>query len=91
MLEDERCLKLIEEIEAFRKANVNAMRAEKQEDEKGFRIGSIWEQLKKLLIWLMKNDITKGVELLKLLFVEGTKSLKMREESWNRRILCLLR
>ena len=65
MLEDDRCQKLIEEIEAFRKAKVKAMRAEKQGEEKGFRIGSIWEQLKKLLIWLMKNDIAKGVDLLK--------------------------
>ena len=69
MLEDDRCLKLIEEIEAFKKARVKAMRAEKQEEEKGFRIGSIWEQLKKLLIWLMKNDINKGVELLKLCII----------------------
>ena len=81
MLEDERCLKLMEEIEAFRKAKVKAMRAEKQEDEKGFRIGSIWEQLKKLLIWLMKNDINKGVEFLKLCIVRRRNEILEDEKN----------
>jgi hypothetical protein len=33
MLENERCLKLIEEIEAFRKARVKATRANKNKQE----------------------------------------------------------
>ena len=39
MVDDERCLNLIEEIEAFRKARVKALRAETREEEKGIRIG----------------------------------------------------
>jgi len=69
MLDDEKCLMLIDEIEDVRRMKVKTLRAERLEEETGFRISSIWQPLKKLLIWLMKNDIAKGVELLKLCII----------------------
>ena len=62
MLPHEECLKLIHQIEENKKRKVMSV---KTQPEEGFRIGSIWPQLKDLLTWLMKNDIMEGLELLK--------------------------
>ena len=88
MLDDEKCLKLIDEIEDFRKTKVKTLRAEKQEEETGFRISLIWQPLKKLLVWLMKNDIAKGVELLKLCIIRRRNEVLEEERSWSRKTLC---
>jgi hypothetical protein len=56
-------------LKTFQKQKSEKSGTEKKEEDEGFRLSSIWQQLKKLLLWLMKNDIVKGVELLKLCII----------------------
>jgi len=78
MLPYEDSLKLIHEIEEKKRRRVKSVKT--QTDEADFQIGSIWPQLKDLITWLMKNDIMKGIELLKLCICRRRREVEAEEK-----------
>ena len=79
MLPHGECLKLIHEIDDKKKIRVMSVKTRTKEAE--FQIGSIWPQLKNLLTWLMKNDIMKGIELLKLFICRRGREVEIEEKT----------
>ena len=79
MLPNEVCLNLIHEIEEKRRTRIKALKVQASKEEE-FQITSIWPQLKELLTWLMKNDVMKGLELLKVCFCRRRRELDAQEK-----------
>ena len=82
MLPNNLCLKLIKEVEEKKRRKVMIVKYEAPEEKEEFTIGSIWPQLKELLLWLMKNNIQKGMELLQLCICRRRKEV----ESYEKRV-----
>ena len=64
VLPNELCLKLIDEIEMTKGANIKPVKVEKEEDD--FELQSIWPQLSKVLKRLVENKDEEAAELLRL-------------------------
>ena len=55
---------LIDEIEMLKGAKIKSVKTEKENDE--FELQSVWPQLSKVLKWLIRNQLDKAVEVMKL-------------------------
>ena len=86
VLPNEVCLALIDEIE---EANAKKLMSLKTLDD-DFTVKSIWQQLKKALTWLMKNQFEGAAELLATIVTRRKKEIDMEETKTQEQVKLML-